>query len=279
MANINGVNPPPKGNLNYVQRIIDSFDAVDAHDHTSTKGLQIPTGGIAAAAVTGDKLASSLSGAHSFTGNIVFTAGLATAAVADSSTGNVAALDAASKSLIRMTGAAPVIQGIAAPLTASLLLLMNVTGADFLIKNNDAAATAADRVLTGTGSDFRLKNDALALLQYDNSAQRWRLLGGGGGGSATSSNFTGTSITLSSDTAQIFRYTGGSAQTATFTTTAAVDGAEVMLLGTSDTNTVTIAQSASVLLNGDWVGYRGSTLTLRWDSGLSAMIEVARNGI
>jgi hypothetical protein len=54
---------PASGDTDYPTSISDSFTLIDAHDHTSGKGVQVPTGGIADSAVTTAKL-----GALSVTG-------------------------------------------------------------------------------------------------------------------------------------------------------------------------------------------------------------------
>lgn len=59
MANISGIDAPVLNDQDYVEKIIDSFDAVDTHDHSSTKGLQIPSGGIADSAITNAKVSAS----------------------------------------------------------------------------------------------------------------------------------------------------------------------------------------------------------------------------
>jgi hypothetical protein len=58
MANIEGVNPPVLNDTDYVDKIENSINSIDAHDHTSTKGVQIPTGGIVDLAVTTGKIAA-----------------------------------------------------------------------------------------------------------------------------------------------------------------------------------------------------------------------------
>lgn len=313
MASITGIDPPPLRDQDYVDKINGSLNAIDAHDHTSGKGVQIPTGGIADGAVTNAKLAAGtidltskvtgvlpvanggtgsgtqnfvdlsttqvVAGEKTFSGSISLDHDFRLFADTDTSTGNVTALDASGKSFIRLTGAAPVIQGILGGSNGKVLVLANVSGADFNIDDESGSASAANRIRTGTSTSFKLKNNAIAVVAYDATSSRWRLLGGGGGGAFVQSDFTGTSVVLTADTAQRFRYTGGSAQTATFSTGSAVDGAEVEIMGTSDTNTVTIDPSGSVLINGQWVGSRGSILRLRWDSGLTAMVEVTRNGL
>lgn len=58
MANIFNVDPPVLGDTDYVDKILDSFNAIDAHDHTANKGLQVPTGGIADLAITNAKVSA-----------------------------------------------------------------------------------------------------------------------------------------------------------------------------------------------------------------------------
>ena len=50
--NITLLDPPVLNSQDYVNQIIASFDALDAHDHSSGKGVLIPTGGIALLAIT-----------------------------------------------------------------------------------------------------------------------------------------------------------------------------------------------------------------------------------
>lgn len=61
MSNITGVSAPVVGEdrTTYSTKITDSLDAIDAHDHTSGKGKQIPTGGIEDLAVSTAKIAAS----------------------------------------------------------------------------------------------------------------------------------------------------------------------------------------------------------------------------
>ncbi len=51
MANISGINPPVLNDQDYVDKISDSFTAVDEHDHSAGKGLPVAAGGIAAGAI------------------------------------------------------------------------------------------------------------------------------------------------------------------------------------------------------------------------------------
>lgn len=54
--NMTGLDAPVLNDTDYVQKIIDSFDAVDEHDHSSGKGVQIPSGGIEDDAVVTAKI-------------------------------------------------------------------------------------------------------------------------------------------------------------------------------------------------------------------------------
>lgn len=97
----------------------------------------------------------------------------------------------------------------------------------------------------------------------------------------STANFTGTSITAgTAKVIQRHRYTGSSAQTlATITTTNQTDAGFLVILGTDNTNTITLNHndvSSGWLLNGSWIGYTGSTLTLQWDSATSRYTEIAR---
>lgn len=80
------------------------------------------------------------------------------------------------------------------PTIQKVLYLVNGQGAtDIIIKNEDAGATAAQRIVTGSGNDFTLKPTQMLALVYDSVGLRWRLAGGGSGGglvpTAASSSF------------------------------------------------------------------------------------------
>lgn len=53
-----GLSIPQTGDTSYPTSVTDSMTLIDAHDHTSGKGVQIPTGGIADLAVSTAKLAA-----------------------------------------------------------------------------------------------------------------------------------------------------------------------------------------------------------------------------
>ncbi len=87
-----------------------------------------------------------------------------------------------------------ILAGIASGADGRMITLMNRTGAGMEIYNDEAAATAANRILTGTGSNLAVYNNGTVTLQYDASQSRWVITGmhnnslnyfGGGGGTSS----------------------------------------------------------------------------------------------
>ena len=69
----------------------------------------------------------------------------------------------------------------------------------------------------------------------------------------------------------------GSGGAVTVTLAAGADGQILHLLGLSNTNTVSLAPSASLLLNGPLVLAQGTHASLRYHTALTAWVEVSRN--
>jgi hypothetical protein len=107
-----------------------------------------------------------------------------------STTGNIDALSTLLSVNLHMTGAAPIIRGIANGVDGKLLLIHNAAGGSITIKNQDANPTVGNRIITGTGADLILANTASILLQYDANDSRWRAVGGSGGGGGGGGTFT-----------------------------------------------------------------------------------------
>jgi len=171
--------------------------------------------------------------------------------------------------------------GISGGGSPRMLWVVNTSAtADVTISHQGAGSTSANRIRCPQARDLVLKLNEGALLVYNTTDTRWDVvLSTGGAKTPDQSNFTGSSITPTNSPAQRFRYTGGSAQTFTITTSSMVDGAEIEILGTSNANYCDLAASSTVLLQGDWRGQAGSIIRLRWDAGLAAVVEIARNGI
>ncbi len=110
--------------------------------------------------------------------------------VDDISTGNIDALDTSGKYQIRLTGAAPVLRGIANGVEGKELIVINASGASVNVANNNANPLAGDKILTGTGADLTLADDASIRLVYDATDLVWRVSGGSGSGGGSSSPLT-----------------------------------------------------------------------------------------
>lgn len=68
------------------------------------------------------------------------------------------------------------ITGLAGGVDGRVLLLVNVGANDIVLANQDLASTAENRIITGTGADVTLAANDTALLWYDDTTDRWRLV-------------------------------------------------------------------------------------------------------
>jgi len=68
-----------------------------------------------------------------------------------------------------------IIQGIVAGVDGQLLTFMN-EGGNFEVVNESAAASAANRIITGTGGDLVITGDGAVNFYYDTDSSRWRVL-------------------------------------------------------------------------------------------------------
>lgn len=107
----------------------------------------------------------------------------------------------------------------------------------------------------------------------------------GGSGSAQAVT-AGGGVVLSSITYENFAWVAGSGGAVTVTKTPSItvgtaDGQILRVIGTSNTNTVTLQDQASLAssglsLNGNWVGAKDSVLMLHWDATQSLWVEDSR---
>lgn len=177
------------------------------------------------------------------------------------------------------------IKGISNTADGKLIILTNDTGAEITIYNEAAAASAAERIVTGTADDISLADGASLFLAYDGNEPRWRVVGGaGGGGLSIKSNQTlsaAATITLAGNGRQLIRVQGnGGAITVNATTgvTAGTkDGIELRLQGLSDANTVQIDTAGNMRVNGTCVLGQGDILDLQWDNSDAKWTEVSRS--
>jgi hypothetical protein len=95
-----------------------------------------------------------------------------------SSTGAVTALNNVTP-VTEFTAAVTSISGIVNSASGATVMLVNRTGSTLAILDEDASATAANRIRTGTGAQVALANNASVILTYvgDN---RWHIVGGSG---------------------------------------------------------------------------------------------------
>ncbi|MEO6078066.1 MAG: hypothetical protein ABIP54_04730, partial [Candidatus Andersenbacteria bacterium] len=124
-----------------------------------------------------------LAGAKTWNGAQLFEAAIEAHATTDAATtGTGASVSLPAKTSVRFTNGSLVsISNVGAGAEGRLLLFINRTGGSFNLVN-DSGGTAANRILTGTGSDMTLINNAAAWLQYDITSARWNVVGGSGAG-------------------------------------------------------------------------------------------------
>jgi hypothetical protein len=74
------------------------------------------------------------------------------------------------------TDASRNITGLVAPAGPRRVVIINVGAQNLVLVNQSASSVAANRVITGTGSDATLSADDVAELIYDSLTLRWRML-------------------------------------------------------------------------------------------------------
>lgn len=131
-------------------------------------------------------------GAQTFDGDKIFTeditgqgAFFGDMEIDSATTGADQVLGTPTKTIKKLTNASLTsVKSITAPASAQIFILENNTGGNIDIRSNDLTATAADRIITGTGSDLTLLEGASLLFAYDTDSNFWRIVGGSGGGSS-----------------------------------------------------------------------------------------------
>lgn len=120
----------------------------------------------------------------------------------DATAGSTITLAAVTASVVRLTGSFATLSMIPAGFNSQRVTLINRSGADTTI-SNEAGATAANRILTGTGSNLVFKNNASIPLQYDATTQRWQVVGASSSGGSGVGNSSVQVITAATYTALI----------------------------------------------------------------------------
>lgn len=104
---------------------------------------------------------------------------------ANSTTGTQNNVSTSGLSYIRFTGAsATSITGLSNGSDGKILVITNKTGTQLTLNNNNSGSLAANRILTGTGADLAIENNASVLAIYDSTASLWNVVGGSGSGTS-----------------------------------------------------------------------------------------------
>jgi fibronectin-binding autotransporter adhesin len=211
-----------------------------------------------------------------------------------STTGSTNNVDFGTGALFRLTGAsAQTITGIAGGVDGRMITLVNAASQSATIANNSGSSSAANRIITGTGTNMTLAAGASINLVYDSGASFWRVVGStsavGGGtyvnlqgstpGTADVGNFnitgTGIAATLQGSTSvltpNIDVISAGTLSLGTSTATAVsisksgatttVNGALTVTQASTFNGSVTLAASQSLTLTGGATGTRPGSPT------------------
>ena len=156
---------------------------------SAAKGLTLTNAGTGDGiyvASTGTGLGANIGGGVAFRAGSTYTTPGST---------NDVALGNASFVRLDTSAAAQTLTGIAGGADGKLLTLTNADAAlAVTLSNQSVSSVAANRIVTGTGSDINIAAGASVSLIYDATDSRWRVVGGTGGGSSASSTTIATNF-------------------------------------------------------------------------------------
>jgi hypothetical protein len=158
-------------------------------------------------------------------------------------TGSITALNNVTP-IVEFTGAVTGLSGIANPASGMVLMIVNRTGSTFPVKNEDTGvATAVNRILTGTGSQLTLANNASILLAYAGDS-RWHVIGGSGASAASGSKnyFSQSSVNNNFETGSVSPWL-------TLATTYSANGVPTTIT-TGGTSGITLSINSTTPLSG-----------------------------
>jgi hypothetical protein len=182
------------------------------------------------------------------TGSIVATSKVQFNIQTDSTTtGANATVSTVSKSYIELTnGSLTSLDGVVAGGDGQRLVITNRTGSSISV-NNETGATAANRILTGTGGAITVSNNASIELIYNTSNSRWMTVGSAGGNARVASISTSTVLTIINDVVLASAASGA----INVTLPAPASGKIITVKKTDSTaNLVSILPSASETIDG-----------------------------
>lgn len=128
------------------------------------------------------QVGQTFTGKKTFSNGAVFEQILQLAEVVDASVTGTDAVVAPDSPIVQLTDGSLVSIGTISDAAAGVsFILVNRTGNAVTVKNN-ATGVATERILTGTGADLELADDASLWLTYDSTETRWQVVGGSGAG-------------------------------------------------------------------------------------------------
>lgn len=210
-------------------------------------------------------------------------------AAASAASGASAVLDLPSQPVALLKEASLTsIAGITSPLNiglGSLYMFTNRTGGTVTLLN-DVGSPTTNRLLTGTGGDLDIANNASFLAFFQDDTNKWHVIGAGGGGAGGGLPVRDTFATASAaftpttDARQVWVYTGTGGTLGTIPPGNLSDQTEFEITSASGALVVEHNDAASgYFLNGDKTLGKYGKLVIRWDSTFSRYIEVAYNGL
>lgn len=208
-------------------------------------------------------------------------------------TASIAQLSSA-KSFVKMTGSTTTaIHGIAAGQNGHELVIYNASSAIVTLKHQSGTGTAVDRMKLNGAVDLAIAPDLCVFLKYDATLQRW-IPTGGSAANATPS-VVGTSSAaqavtaaggITANTTSILQtiYIIGDPAAVTVVATpqisaGAIEGQQMILIGTDNTKTVELADGNGLKLNGGVILGSSSMIQLYWDKTAALWREITRNGL
>jgi hypothetical protein len=160
--------------------------AIARFNGTTGKIIQSGTGTITTAGAVSGLTGIVSSGTSTFSGAVNFSANTTDSAT----TGSSAVIATQTSSVIRLTNSSLVsIAGYANTTGGRRTVIINATGSDITVENENLSITAAQRIVTGTGSSVTLKNGASIELIYNATTARHQLIGGVGSGGVGGINY------------------------------------------------------------------------------------------
>jgi hypothetical protein len=227
-----------------------------------------------------------------FTDNPVFQKSVLFTRKNVASASSIAQLDTSNK-FVKITGTTVTsILGALAGGNGQHLLVHNSSNQTVTIQNEDAGASAVDRFSLPGSEPIELDPLQSSEFIYDLEAQRWKVKSGSGGGagggllqpSGTESsplNITTSGISYTEDDPRQVFFVQGDSGPVNITSNPQIDaattvGVELILIGKSDTNTLTLEDGDGLALNGEIILGLNDVISLMWTG--SEWIEQYRRG-